>query len=233
MSWWEDGVCTIEDTTTPVIIGKIIKDYVGKSSRRLRKCRVLYEPVSQDLCSRCNIKANIIMNMLLPSSFVPMPGSFFNKEPESVPAVAQGTALDGLTTETENPHSPESPDTPNVTADPSPTRMTQQASGRQKQAAVSYSNESSFESDESDNDDSSSEDEPVVDDLNPNVKVDWVKGVQGTYTKLEYTGPITTESSSIHQKCGYANPDFFPDSPDPVDCFFKFMPPTFLDKGTC
>ena len=32
LTWWEDGVCTIEDTTTPVIIGKIIKDHVGKSS---------------------------------------------------------------------------------------------------------------------------------------------------------------------------------------------------------
>ena len=91
---------------TQIIIVKIIKEHVGKSSYHLRNFCVVYEPVSQDPCSRCNIKSNIIMNMLLPSSFVLKPGSYFNKESELVLKVSQGTVPDRSTSESDKSQLP-------------------------------------------------------------------------------------------------------------------------------
>ena len=45
LSWWETGVLERRDLDDQMLIGIIEKDHVGKKARRLRKYRVLYEPV--------------------------------------------------------------------------------------------------------------------------------------------------------------------------------------------
>ena len=61
------------------------------------------------------------------------------------------------------------------------------------------------------------------------METNWEKEVTGLHTQIPYGGPITTDHTASQQRNGFANFDFFPDKPDPVDCFFEFVPPTFFD----
>jgi len=60
-----------------MVIGIIKKDHVCKKACRLRKCRVLYEPVGTNECSICDIKVNIILKIIQPGTYNPEPGTYF------------------------------------------------------------------------------------------------------------------------------------------------------------
>ena len=64
------------------------------------------------------------MNMLLPSSFVLKPGSYFNKESELVLKVSQGTVPDRSTSESDKSQLPKLPYTSNVIPNISQTKRT-------------------------------------------------------------------------------------------------------------
>ena len=91
-----------------MLIGIIEKYHIGKKAHCLRKCRVLYEPVGAEACSRCDIGVNIIMNMILPHTYNPEPGSFFalklpavENEAEIIPEIVPGGSMEE-TAETES-----------------------------------------------------------------------------------------------------------------------------------
>ena len=101
LSWWETGVLQRRDMNDQMLIGIIEKDHVGRKARRLRKCRVLYEPVGAEACSRCDIGVNIIMNMILPHTYNPEPGTFFasklpaaENQPEVIPEILPGGSME-------------------------------------------------------------------------------------------------------------------------------------------
>ena len=66
--------------------------------------------------------------------------------------------------------------------------------------------------------------------MTPFVKVKWKKGLIGEHVPLKYEGPINQESSVEFKKNGMDNDEYFPERPDPVQCFFAFLPITFFDK---
>jgi len=68
--------------------------------------------------------------------------------------------------------------------------------------------------------------------LDATVETNWEKEATGLHTQVPYTGPITTDHITTQQRNGFVNFDFFPEKPDPVDCFFSYIPPIFFDSVT-
>ena len=68
--------------------------------------------------------------------------------------------------------------------------------------------------------------------MDATVETNWEKEAMGLHTQVLYTGPITTDYTTIQQRNGFANFDFFLEKPDLVDCFFSYIPPTFFDSVT-
>ena len=68
------------------------------------------------------------------------------------------------------------------------------------------------------------------DDLTPYVVVNWTKGVDGEHIPLSYEGPISSDAADECVKNGMANVEFFIKDPDPIQCFFAFLPISYFDK---
>lgn len=93
----EIGVLERRFPENHILIGIIEKEHVSKKARHLRKYRVLHKSVSIKACSRCDIRVNIIMNIILPHNYNPEPGTFFvlklpavENQPEIIPEVIPG-----------------------------------------------------------------------------------------------------------------------------------------------
>ena len=78
-----------------------------------------------------------------------------------------------------------------------------------------------------------SEDDDADDEVHVDVwKVDtqWQKEATGGHEALAFEGPAGAAADADTRKYGKPNTEFFPDDPEPVDCFFAFMPLDFIDK---
>ena len=51
----------------------------------------------------------------------------------------------------------------------------------------------------------------------------------GAHKPIRFKGPITVDGDPLKYKLGTVDPTFFPHNPDPVECFFSFIPVTFFD----
>ena len=232
LSWWETGVLKRRDLNDQMLIGIIEKDHVGAQARRLRKCRVLCEPVGADGCSKCDIGVNIIMNMILPRAHNPEPGTYFASKAsaaENQPEIMAEIVPDPCKEDTDETESEKSAEVEEI----APVRR---RSVRRSSTAVSDENSiSAYESTDGELSDGSSDesDDESINfdiDLDPNVETNWEKEARGSHAQVPYSGPITADHTTMQQRNGYANFDFFPEKPDPVDCFFKFIPPSFFDN---
>jgi len=110
------------------------------------------------------------------------------------------------------------------------------SSGDDNDSESSIEDENSLSNDEDGEKviDSASDSETETEDedevLTPLIKVKWKKGVIGEHTPLVYEGPISQDTNINTKKNGIANTDFFAENPDPVQCFFAFLPISFFDN---
>ena len=77
--------------------------------------------------------------------------------------------------------------------------------------------------------DSETETEDKNEVLMPLLKVKWKKCIIGEHAPLVYEGPIS-QDAIISTKKGMANTEFFPENPNPLQCFFDCIPISFFDN---
>ena len=65
--------------------------------------------------------------------------------------------------------------------------------------------------------------------LKTSVNVSWKKGMVGDHKPIRFEGPFTVDRDAKKYKLGTVDPTFFSVNPDPVECFFSFIPVTFFD----
>ena len=227
LSFWDDGGWEIDESTDIVLRGQVVEIKMVKNKKKDVVGVIWYEPYDKKPDSRCEIKLPFIHRMLHPRDFEPDKDSFFyddneNRSPGSKSS-ASSTAIS---------------DDANVRKDDDPTLPLPSSNDNKDNRKSSSSDEKSYSSEsdgvdeiesESDSDaDTETDDKEIV--LTPFVKVEWKKGVIGKHVPLQFEGPINQESNVDIKKNGMANEQYFPDKPDPVQCFFAFLPITFFDK---
>ena len=81
LKFWEDGEWEIEDTDTDVLEGQIVNIKMVKNRKKDVVAAVWYAPTDKEKDTVCEIKLDVVRNMLLPRNHTPNKNSFFYEDP--------------------------------------------------------------------------------------------------------------------------------------------------------
>ena len=237
LKFWEDGQWEIEDTDTDILEGQIVNIKMVKNRKKDVVAAVWYEPTDKEKDTVCEIKLDIVRNMILPRNHTPDKNSFFYEEPkigcedensgsdEDSSTKRQRTELD-LDEEVNETTGAvvEEEDNEGDNEDNLNEESSDSDSDSDSDHSTDGSEDANFEESGSDTE---TEDEDI---LTPSVVVNWTKGEDREHIPLSYEGPISGDASDECVRNGMANKDFFPKDPDPIQCFFAFLPISYFDK---
>ena len=239
LKFWEDGEWEIEDSDTDILEGQIVNIKMVKNRKKDVVAAVWYEPTDKEGETVCEIKLDIVRNMLLPCNHSPNKNSFFYKETK-------------IGCEDENFGSDEDSSTKSQRKElDSDEEVNETTVAVLEEEDNEGDNEDNLneESSDSDSDNNSNSDRSInglednngeesgsdtetedEDILTPSVVVKWKKGVDREHIPLSYEGPISDNATDECVRNGMANNEFFRENPDPIQCFFAFLPVSYFDK---
>ena len=237
LKFWKDGEWEIEDTDTDIIEGQIVNIKMVKNRKKDVVAAVWYEPTDKEEDTVCEIKLDIVRNMLLPRNHTPAKNSFFYDEPK-------------IGGEDENSGSDEDSSMKRQRTEQDSDEEVNESTGAILRDEDTEGDNEDNENEESSDSDSNSDSDGSIDGsknangeesgsdtetedeeiLTSCVVVKWRKGEDGEHIPLPFEGPISNDATDECVRNGMANKDFFVNDPDPIQCFFAFLPISYFDK---
>ena len=233
LKFWIDGEWEVPDPTSDVVIGQMIKIKMVKNREKDVVAVVWYAPTVNEKDTVCETKFEIVRNMLLPPDYKPDAQSFFYEESKSGSGDDDSQSDNDTSSKRQRTSQVSDDDDKNPTdpveeEDNAPNNKDDEHSRGGGSASCTDSDGDSGDSSDNDDDmiglDSETETEDEEDVITPTVKVNWNKSEKREHTPLKYEGPINQDAIHDVQKNGMANHDFFYDKPNPMQCFFTFVP---------